>query len=71
MESIPESSNVYIYGDLGFEPTPIKLRESTMIVEKEIFTPIASETFSIKELVVRFILQIRNIHRSFNEYMNI
>ncbi|XP_046822385.1 uncharacterized protein LOC124425707 [Vespa crabro] len=50
MESILESSNVYIYGDLGFEPTSIKLRESTQIVENEIFTPIISETFSIKEL---------------------
>ncbi|XP_035733011.1 cilia- and flagella-associated protein 157-like [Vespa mandarinia] len=50
MESILESSNVYIYGDLGFEPTSIKLRESTQIVENEIFTPIISETFGIKEL---------------------
>lgn len=55
MESISRSSNVYIHGDLGFEPKPIKLRESTQIVEKEIFPSITSETFSIKQLV-RFIL---------------
>ncbi|KAI4504392.1 hypothetical protein M0802_000863 [Mischocyttarus mexicanus] len=50
IESIPQSSNVYIHGDLGFEPIPIKLRESTQVVEEEIFPSIISEAFSIKNL---------------------
>ncbi|KAF7401295.1 hypothetical protein HZH68_007115 [Vespula germanica] len=49
MESIPQSSNVYFYGDLGFDPTPVKLREPIEIIEKEIIPPITSEVFSIEE----------------------
>ncbi|KAF7398567.1 hypothetical protein HZH66_006464 [Vespula vulgaris] len=49
MESIPQSSNVYFYGDLGFDPTPVELREPIEIIEKEILPPITSEVFSIEE----------------------
>ncbi|KAK2587378.1 hypothetical protein KPH14_003095 [Odynerus spinipes] len=50
VESIPQSTNVYDHGDLGFEPVHIDLKKPTQILEERAFTSIMPEPLSITKL---------------------